>query len=243
MLYIFLIQLVSPPFALYTVNKRNVASQNTLLRTGSNRQSLVSSDSTQLPGTHAPCLRNKPGFVLKVYSNQWGKGTKPRFAHRILQYHLSLYFDPWIFFSQKLFLIIKNLINNSALFKTSNQGEDYVLCKHMVKRFVSEDWFKIKKKNNSLLFPLSVSFHIHNLAYIYLSQRLCFAKWMKHINPDIYYVFVYEVDKINLLTFFLTVTLIILTPCDFFFFFLPVKCNDNWSILKSSHHIMKITSM
>lgn len=148
MLYIFLIQLVSPPFALYTVNKRNVASQNTLLRTGSNRQSLVSSDSTQLPGTHAPCLRNKPGLCWKfiLINGEKSKGTKPRFAHRILQYHLSLYFDPWIFFSQKLFLIIKNLINNSVLFKTSNQGEDYVLCKHMVKRFVSEDWFKIKKK-------------------------------------------------------------------------------------------------
>lgn len=94
----------------------------------------------------------------------------------------------------------------------------------MVKRFVSKDWFKIKKKKNSLLFPLSLSIHIHNLAYIHLSQRLCFAKWMKHINPDIYYVFACEVGQINLLIFLLTVTLIILTPCDLF---LPVKCNDD----------------
>lgn len=58
------------------------------------------------------------------------------------------------------------------------------------------------------------SFCIYNLAGIYSSQRLCFAKRAKHINPSIYHRFVCGVGQLNLSIFHLTVTLIILALCN-----------------------------
>lgn len=125
--------------------------------------------------------------------------------------------------------------------KISNESEDYVLCKYMVEGSVSKDRFEIKSKKKNKTqhaFSLFLSLHIYNLACIYSSQRLCFAKWVKHINPDIYYHFVCEVGQLNLSIFHLTVTLIILTICNLF----ASKVEWQLIILKISHRIKKILS-
>lgn len=59
-------------------------------------------------------------FVL--FNRQKSNSTKLSFAPRTLQYHLSLCFDPWIFFSQKPLLIINFLINNFCAVQNFKSG-------------------------------------------------------------------------------------------------------------------------
>lgn len=83
--------------------------------------------------THINCLLHMLRFLseLQIQVLCWkfvlvngeeSNSTKLRSAHRTLQYHLSLSFDPWIAFSWKLFLIFNFLIINFCAVQNFKSG-------------------------------------------------------------------------------------------------------------------------